>query len=479
MRKLTLTFLVIALLAVNAAAYDFYSSARGNGLGFSYMLLGNDPAATMYNPSVLGYNRGWQAQGVYSLLNDYEYSGLDESPYYGHFGVSLYRPNAGTFSLNTLQNGSLSDNTSVTTLNTIALSYGRNFARYFAGGLSLKYFKETNFDERSAFEADLGFSYRSSRGFIAAFSGENLLQSKLKSSNSTYESQLPRRERIGAGYVYDGATFQGSFLAAGQLEQSGFANDYNSALFNLGSEWWLFTDKSFSVGLRAGFTVGQSTFGATKVDYSAPAGGISFNYNFGFNDVRFDYAFNTYPYETSDGSSHLNHTMAVTFGWGGLMQTFNERHEPAPKPVAQARKISAKPVPVASQPQAVPENAVVPDETRSAEYLPFNVTTDVADLSTPDFKRVIFYLRPQQVVKTASWKLFILKAKVGNFNYEEGERWAVAVIDGKGVPPINVVWDCLDKEKSLVKSGKYYFILTAVDFSGQNYCTDWTKFNVN
>jgi len=112
-------------------------------------------------------------------------------------------------------------------------------------------------------------------------------------------------------------------------------------------------------------------------------------------------------------------------------------------------------------------------------YQRFNVAMDVSDLSTPDFKRVIFYLRPQQVLKTAGWKLYIFKAKIDNFNDEEANRWSVAIIDGKGVPPINVVWDCLGKDQKLVKGGKYYFILTAEDFNGQRYSTDWQKFRID
>ena len=88
-------------------------------------------------------------------------------------------------------------------------------------------------------------------------------------------------------------------------------------------------------------------------------------------------------------------------------------------------------------------------------------------------------VRMNHLLKTAGWKLYIFKAKIDNFNDEEANRWSVAVIDGKGVPPINVVWDCLGKNQKLVKSGKYYFVLTAEDFNGQRFSTDWQKFSID
>jgi hypothetical protein len=99
-------------------------------------------------------------------------------------------------------------------------------------------------------------------------------------------------------------------------------------------------------------------------------------------------------------------------------------------------------------------------------------------IASLDFRRIVFYLRPQQVVKTVSWKLYIFKAKVKSWNADEVGRWALATIEGKGVPPINVVWNGTDGAEEYVPAGKYYYILTAVDSKGLNYATEWCDFRI-
>ncbi|HBZ00646.1 MAG TPA: hypothetical protein DEO84_04905, partial [candidate division Zixibacteria bacterium] len=114
----------------------------------------------------------------------------------------------------------------------------------------------------------------------------------------------------------------------------------------------------------------------------------------------------------------------------------------------------------------------------AADIKAFSVEMEVSDISSMDLKRVVFYVRPQQVIKTTSWKLYIFKAKIKTWSDEETNRWALRVIEGKGVPPINIIWDGVDSKGELVEPGKYYFLMTAIDVKGQNYATDWFNFKL-
>ena len=103
---------------------------------------------------------------------------------------------------------------------------------------------------------------------------------------------------------------------------------------------------------------------------------------------------------------------------------------------------------------------------------------DVADISSMNFKRIVFYLRPQRIIKTNSWKLYVFKAKIKNWSEEGINRWALKVIEGKGLPPINVVWNGISRDGTLLPAGKYYYIMTAEDVEGQYFATKWHKFKL-
>ncbi len=111
-------------------------------------------------------------------------------------------------------------------------------------------------------------------------------------------------------------------------------------------------------------------------------------------------------------------------------------------------------------------------------YIKYDVMMDAADISAADFKRIVFYLRPQRVLMTNNWTLYVFRAKIKNWSEEEIDRWALKVIDGRGVPPLNVVWDGIARDGTLLPPGKYYYILTAEDANGNRYATKWHDFKL-
>lgn len=115
---------------------------------------------------------------------------------------------------------------------------------------------------------------------------------------------------------------------------------------------------------------------------------------------------------------------------------------------------------------------------RDRQYQKYEVELDVSDISSKGFTRIVFYLRPKQIIKTNGWKLYVFKAKIKNWSSAEIDNWALKVIEGSGLPPINVVWDGKSRDGRLLPTGKYYCILTAEDTEGQHYATKWHKFKL-
>jgi len=96
MKKYATIALILFLAANIVYAADFQGGARGGGMGFSFFVLSDDPSGALYNPSALGFIKGWQTQLMYNKMADYDYQVGDESPYYGQFGFTYYRPDLGT-----------------------------------------------------------------------------------------------------------------------------------------------------------------------------------------------------------------------------------------------------------------------------------------------------------------------------------------------------------------------------------------------
>jgi hypothetical protein len=483
MKKIAGVILLVLTLSATAFSADFLTSARGGGMGLSYFVLADDPSGALYNPSALGFIKGWQAQFMYNRMANYGYAIKTEEPYDGSFGLVYYKPDAGTFALNSIQSGSFAKLTTIPTQNHAVLSYGRELAVGWSGGVSAKYLMENGFGKRSAYDLDLGISYRSPVGIAAAVAVENALRSKLSPDYLLMEEYLPRRSRLGAGYFFTAHNFQGGVIAAGQIEESGVSQKYATSLLNMGTEWWFLPLSQFSFALRGGYTFGKGVLDDLKSDYSGPTVGLSLNHRIGANDLRLDYAWQAYPFTTADGSKPSSHYVAVTFGWGGV-PSYPERK--AQEYVQKPRPIKTQPppeTPKVFQPTPKPdmESPLVDKDTdfKNASYLQFEVEMEVSDISSLDLQRIVFYVRPQQVMKSTSWKLYIFKAKVKSWTNEEANKWALQIIEGKGVPPINIIWDGMTRSNELVPKGKYYYLLTAVDDKGKNYSTVWHSFKLN
>ncbi len=133
--------------------------------------------------------------------------------------------------------------------------------------------------------------------------------------------------------------------------------------------------------------------------------------------------------------------------------------------------------PIVSKATLKEEQALQPKDKdtnfKNANVKLFNVEIEVNDLSSLELRRVVFYVRPQQIIKSTSWKLYIFNAKVKTWSESEVNRWALKVIEGKGVPPLNVIWNGMDNKGRPVARGKYFFLMTAVDIAGQQYASVW------
>jgi hypothetical protein len=480
MKKSLVAVLLLSMAAAPVTAADFLTGARGGGMGFSYFLLADDPSGALYNPSALGYVKGWQTQFMYEKLTDYDYNLVDEKPYYGQFGFTYYRPNMGTFALNSIQSGSFSELTNIPTFNHVAVSYGRQVAESWSFGGSLKYLAENGFGERTAFDIDLGFSFRAPNGIVTGLAVENAARSKLSPEYLGVNEYLPRRIRAGAGYMMASEKYQGAMLVSEQIEEWGVIEKQTTSLTNIGTEWWFLQNGAFSFAARTGYTFGKATKVDTKYDYSSPTAGVSLNYRMGLNDLRLDYAWQAYPFDTNDGSSPGSHFVALTFGWGGVPSFSHHSSEPeAPKAYEPPK--APEPASIFIKPEEKEIEAPIKDQDtdfENAEFKHFNVDMEVNNVASLDFRRIVFYIRPQQVIKTVSWNLYIFKAKIKAWSEDEAGRWALARIEGKGVPPINVVWNGLDTGGEYVPAGKYYYILTAEDVKGQKYATEWFNFKL-
>lgn len=492
MKKTTIAILIVPLLFSAAFSADFLNSARGGGLGFSFFVLGDDPSGALYNPASLGFISGWQSQLMYNKQNDYGYPGSSENPFQGSIGFVYNKPEWGSFSLNALESGSMSDGSSIPTMNYFALSFGREFWPGLAMGTSMKYLDEYGYAERSAFDFDLGITYRSSGGIILAASAENIAKAKLTPAFMGIAESLPRRFRAGGAYTLDMNQTQAAFLLASQVQESGILQSQTTYLVNTGSEWWFNRFGKMSFATRLGYTFGKGEMYDVKADYSAISGGVSVNYNLGTSNIRIDYSIGTYPYETADGSNPVNHYIAFNFGWGGVPEyrrvqndeTYSENPPVEPYRLEPQQEENQSPVP---EQEEIPAPVLQQQENKidrdtdfdPSKYDRYDVEMDVADISTMNSKRVVFYIRPQSIIITNSWKLYIFKAKIKKWNQSEIDRWALKVIEGKGVPPLNVVWDGISKDGMMLPSGGYYYILTALDMQGKGFATKWGSFHID
>jgi len=485
MKKLVLTAVLIQLFCFSAISADFLTGARGAGIGLPFFVLADDPAGALYNPAGLGFIDGWQGQMMYNRANDYSFGGADGSPYNGYFGTTFHKPDLGSFGLNFSQTGAFSSEVPVQKTNYFSVSFGREFADGLSFGSSVKYMKESHYEERSAIDLDFGGLYRAKSGIMLGASIENALKSELSPVAFGIKESLPRRERIGGAYFYEASTYQAVFGTAVQFEQAGFTEEVSTALFGVGTEWWFNQYGKYSFAARAGYNFGESAVGDLKEDYSSPSLGFSLNTKLGFNNLRIDYSWQMHPYETNDGSSPSNHFVAFTYGWGGVPSYNNAQQEVFfQKPVVEVREIAVAPVVpqvVTEESEEVAENFGIDNDTNfeNFKFQRYDVEIRSTNISRLDFKRVIFYFNRKQVILTSSWKLFVFKAKIRNWNSDEIDRWVLKTIDGKGIPPINIAWDGITDDGRLLPEGNYYAVLTAMDSDGERFATKWHKFHVD
>jgi hypothetical protein len=498
----------IAALVFSTACFagiDNTIGARGEGLGFSFSVLADEPFGALYNPAGTAFINGWQTQMQFVRPTRYGFSQPTESPYMGLAGVNYRFRGLGNVALDINQIGSTSSPTTITTTTAIILSYARLLRRDLAVGANTKYLLETNFGKRKVYDMDLGASYRPEANFAFAAAGENLLKAKYAPDWQGITEHLDRKMRLTAGYFVPLNNTLGTILAGWQMTQAGESKTINTSLVNVGSEWWFATNSNISLAIRGGYTIGQATLAETRADYNRFHAGFSLNFNLAGRDLRLDYGFRSYPFK-GNGEMNADHSIAVSYGFGGVpgygkkhiksepVQVRHEEIKPEP-PQSEAVPAPAEsqkqpiPPPTAQVEQAPPVQPPVEAPTvkmpaynqpaGTGEYLKLAYGLDVSDISIGDERRIVFYLRPTKVVKLTTWKLFIFKAKLKDWNEEKAQAFSLHRIEAKGIPPINVIWNGLLNDGMMVPSGKYFFIMTGADKFGRKYLSDWCKFTIN
>jgi len=540
MSMLFITLTAICVLSsASYAGLDNTIGARGEGIGFSFSTLADEPFGTLYNPAGAAFVKGLQTQFQYYKPTSYGLITDNESPYGGIAGINYFQEKYGNIIFNIHQYGSFTDQTSVTTSSTVNLSYARLISDYFAAGASVKYLFESNMYERSAFDLDFGIMWRSQYNVSAAASGENLLKSELSSNLTNLAEYLPRKFRLTGAYHIPMANNAGSILAGWQLEQAGIASTNNTSLFNFGSEWWIGTNNSVSFGLRAGYTFGKTTVVNTETDFNRWSTGFSLNFDLHGQDLRIDYAFRSFPFESNETLPSDNF-ISITYGWGGVPDYYRQRndkkydlakyqqHLPSPiqtrpdpvmeqdEPLEEIADIAETPLPVPEQVVISPPLTLNPDQepvkrdeepahqpieqialvdeivqtpapalvpaTPEPEYplrfAKLNIELDFVLMDIGHDSKMVFYLRPQGLMRLNSWKLYVFSAKLKKWTENGANSYAVHKIEGKGITPLTVIWNGILEDGSYLKPGKYYYVVIAWDKYGQAYKSDWCKFKV-
>ena len=544
--KISSSFITItAICILSSAGYaglDNTIGARGEGIGFSFSTLADEPFGALYNPAGAAFVKGWQTQFQYYKPTSYGLPKAGESPYGGSAGINYFYEKFGNIVFNVHQYGSFTEQTGVTTSSAINFSYAKLISDDFAAGASVKYLFESNMFERSAFDLDFGLLWRSQYNISLAASGENLLKNEMSSDLTSSVEYLPRKFRLSGAYHIPMANNTGSILAGWQLEQAGIVSMNNTSLFNFGSEWWIGTSNSVSLGLRAGYTFGKTTVVNTETDFNRWSTGFSLNFDLHGLDLRIDYAFRSYPFESTETLPSDNF-LSITYGWGGVpdyhCQRKEEKYDLAKYQQHLPPSVQTRPTPfdltvvsdepfeepadIVEAPLPVPEQEVIsPPLTLSPDQEPVKLDEEpvqqpieqiaLADeiIKTPipapvptapepaypqrfakldldlDFtlmdigsdSKLVFYLRRQGLLRLNAWKLYVFSAKLKNWTESAASSYAVYKIEGKGITPLTVIWNGILEDGSYLKPGKYYYVVIAWDKYGQAYKSNWFKFKV-
>jgi len=502
-KGIILTVLTVILcmgIANTQAGNDMTIGARGEGLGFSYSALADEPFGALYNPAGPGYVKGWQTQLQYYMPTSYGYS-IDESPYGGLLGLNYFHEEFGNVAFNTHQFGSFTDQTSLATSTNINLSYSRLLNDEFSAGVGFKYIFESNQHERSAFDLDIGMNWRSKYNLSLAAVGENILKSELTPTQIYITEYLSRKFRFTGAYFIPMTNNLGSILAGWQLEQAGVTSTKNTSLFNFGTEWWIATNSNISMGVRAGYTLGKTTIYDLETDFKRWSAGFSLNFNLHGRDLRFDYAIRSFPFDTPGESVTTDNFISFSYGWGGVPDYYSKHQEdnkydftnyqmtqpspiiPVSEPAVQKSETEQTLLEPTGEPIQIVEAPILPPvlptpAPEPTKYEKLKLNLNYAHLNVGVGNRLIFYLKPDGFLGLSSWRLYIFSAKLKDWSETGADSYALHSIGNKGLPPLNVVWDGMLENGRMISPGKYYFIVMGTDQYGQKYKTKWKKFKV-
>ncbi len=142
-----------------------------------------------------------------------------------------------------------------------------------------------------------------------------------------------------------------------------------------------------------------------------------------------------------------------------------------PPVIAQIPEEEPAIVPVINKPKRAPQ----PEEI---EYEKLELSLDANQMSALGMNKVIFTMRPNAILHLESWKLYVFAKKPKKWNPAVIDDYAMAIIRGKGVTPLTIVWDGTLARGGTIAKGKYYFIVVGQDSYGTHYKTKWRKFKV-
>ncbi|MCP4581539.1 MAG: hypothetical protein GY839_07950 [candidate division Zixibacteria bacterium] len=483
--NIKVSMVIVVLIVSSVLTYadnDYLAGTRGEGIGFAYSALADEPTGALYNPSGAAFIKGWQAQMQYQNPTDYGLSVIEESAYGGLAGFNYYHESLGNIVLNSHQFGSFSEPTSITTLSSLNLSYARLINEQWAAGAGFKYMMESNFSDRSVFDLDLGLTWRPMAKISLAAVGENLLKAELTPAIAGFSQHLSRKFRLAGAYHYPKENFSASLIAGWQLEQAGEIETNNTSLFNAGTELWFGTHSDVSLGLRGGYTYGKSTVYIAELDYNRWSGGASINFDFHGRDLRIDYAIRSFPFESTEDLV-VDHSLSFTYGWGGIPDYYGQHMEDT-YDLTRYEKEQTWQAPVVTGEESFSEMGS--GQTFSGRdvspkkkgYARLNLETEATQLITGSKPRLVFYLRPDGLLKLSGWKLYIFTAKMKDWQEDAVDDFAVHVIEGKGITPLTVIWNGQLANGSFIKPGKYYFVVVGDDSYGEKYMSKWSKFKI-
>jgi len=298
--SLTLYAEVLENASVGMNILEIGSGARGLAMAGALTPFVDDTGSTYWNPAGLGLVKKTMITTTFSLwfadtTGQRLTAAIPAGP--GAAGVDIVYMGYGSFNTSDEQGGALNGTVSAYDL-VIEAGYGMKIIRYFWGGVSVKYIRQSlGLISLNGFAGDLGIQYRDGR--VAA-------GGVIKNIGTGGAFSLPLSAEAGASYTFTPAQGHGLLAASGISFAAGGNLDFSAAL-----------EYAYAgmLAARAGYKIN------TVKDYLSGLKGLSLGAGFRAMDFVLDYAF--LPF----GELGTSHTIGLSYIFG----------EPA-KPIQEKKK---------------------------------------------------------------------------------------------------------------------------------------------